>query len=143
MKRKLKNNKENIRFQKERFMRNHRKSARTVHKIQLKEKENNKNKSKLTKFPKSSSQPLLQQFDGNHILTMKSPEAKALYNIVDKLNTLEGDKENAARPESNTKLHMLSVNNIKTILNNKLRADSISLNNWPNYDATLPPLERK
>ena len=37
--------------------------------------------------------PAFNQFDGNHILKLKSPQAKALYNIVDKLNTLENELE--------------------------------------------------
>lgn len=68
MKRNLEAEKTNVRLEKERFLRNHRKSARVIHKHQLKQKQlqreaDQKQKSTIKKLVKSSSQPVIQPFD--------------------------------------------------------------------------------
>mmetsp|Transcript_22516 Transcript_22516/g.19997 ORF Transcript_22516/g.19997 Transcript_22516/m.19997 type:complete len:151 (-) Transcript_22516:974-1426(-) len=94
LKRRMDIKKDNTRFNQERYLRNHRKTSRVVHKHQIKEKKekeeedykkHNKNQIKLGQ---SSSMPNFHQFDGKHMAKIKSPETKALYNILDKLNTL-------------------------------------------------------
>ena len=58
----------------------------------------------------------------------KSAEAKALYNIVDKLNTLE---------------NQVDYFNMKSTLNEKMRAENTLLTNWPDDNLTIPRVDKK
>lgn len=92
-------------LQTQRFQRMQRKSMGDLHKEQLP----------------------IDQLTPRKFAIKKSAEAKALYNIVEKLNTLENQVE---------------YFNMKATLNQKLRAESTLLTNWPEDNLAIPKLDK-
>eukprot|EP00344_Euplotes_crassus_P007248 CAMPEP_0196996906 /NCGR_PEP_ID=MMETSP1380-20130617/2682_1 /TAXON_ID=5936 /ORGANISM="Euplotes crassus, Strain CT5" /LENGTH=167 /DNA_ID=CAMNT_0042413021 /DNA_START=244 /DNA_END=743 /DNA_ORIENTATION=+ len=91
---------------------------------------------------KSSSQPVINPFDLSNI--KKSSQAKALYNIVEKLNSIDKEsKEATSTPKVISSVASITSNNLKSILNDKLRADTMSLSNWPDFNVKFPSLKRQ